>query len=218
MAVLNGDGKCRLTCFDSDQLHNAALVDYCDEGLRWDPLLSAYFYRFDPTNFALTRLAAPYEPSTSPASNLTSFFYFAGIWGDSQYADSDPRQETVPHVGLKRFLNGPTGPRHKHLVRKGLRPDQRRIKGWKEWSIEVYMSLYPCCLRGWRLWVSLGTCFMLLIGIVLGIRRIIGRFNKGGRYQKLEADDILLDDWAREEEELLFSSSDDLDDDDRERP
>ncbi|KAJ9130976.1 Vacuolar protein sorting-associated protein 62 [Pleurostoma richardsiae] len=60
-----------------DQVHNAALVDYCDEGQRWDPVLSAYFYRFDPAASKLTRLADPDQSSPSPpSSNFTSFFYF----------------------------------------------------------------------------------------------------------------------------------------------
>ncbi|KAF7546567.1 hypothetical protein G7046_g9267 [Stylonectria norvegica] len=98
------------------QIHDSALIDYCDAGHKWDPVLSAYFYRFEPTSGIITRLAAPGAPLQAvPTSNLTSFFYFSGRWGDMQYADSDPRQETIPILGLKRFLDGPTGPRYKHL-------------------------------------------------------------------------------------------------------
>ncbi|KAF7542384.1 hypothetical protein G7Z17_g11619 [Cylindrodendrum hubeiense] len=100
-----------------DQLHNIAMIDYCDEGQRWDPVLSAYFYRFDPSTFTLTSLIPPNESSPPPPSaNLTSFFYFTGLWGDRQYPDSDPRQEKIPFFGLRRFQSGPTGPRAKHLI------------------------------------------------------------------------------------------------------
>ncbi|WQF86437.1 Putative vacuolar protein sorting-associated protein [Colletotrichum destructivum] len=192
-----------------DQIHNAVLIDYCDEGKRWDPVLSAYFYRFDADSFTLTRLDPPDEsyPTPPPPSNLTSFFYYSGRWGDASYPDSDPRQETVPRFKLRRFQTGPTGPRHKHLVRKGLKPDQRRKMGWMEWGVGVYMSLYPCCLRGWRAWVSMGLVGALVsaavVGVVVGVRRY-----RTKKYRRLQADDIPLDDWALEDDALLSSSED----------
>lgn len=188
-------------------MHNAALVDYCDAGQKWDPILSAYFYRFDPATFTVTSLVPPNSSSSPPppSSNPTSFFYFTGRWGDVQYPDSDPRQETVPYFGLKRFQSGPTGPRHKHLVRKGLLPDRRRRQGWMEWGVGIYMSLYPCCFRGWRSWVSLSFAIVTLVGIVLGIKSVFRRCRKRG-YRKLQEDDIPLDDRRREEEALLASS------------
>ncbi|KAL0767044.1 hypothetical protein CaCOL14_010615 [Colletotrichum acutatum] len=114
-----------------NQIHNSVLVDYCDEGRRWDPILSAYFYHFDKESFTVTRLDPPAKssPIPPPSTNLTSFFYYSGRWGDIAYPASDPRQEIVPKFGLKRIESGPTGPRHKHLVRKGLKPDQRLLSG-----------------------------------------------------------------------------------------
>ncbi|KAJ0342244.1 hypothetical protein KNSL1_010778 [Colletotrichum chrysophilum] len=140
------------------QVHNAALVDYCDEGEKWDPVLSAYFYRFHADSFTVTRIEPPEQsfPKLASDANLTSLFYYTGRWGDLQWPDSDPRQETVPRFGLKRFESGPTGPRHKHLVRKGLKPDHRRKMGWTEWAVGIYMAWYPCCLKGWRKWVLFG--------------------------------------------------------------
>ncbi|GJD01100.1 vacuolar protein sorting-associated protein 62 [Colletotrichum higginsianum] len=146
-------------------------------------------------------------PTPPPPSNLTSFFYYSGRWGDTSYPDSDPRQETVPRFKLRRFQTGPTGPRHKHLVRKGLKPDQRRKMGWMEWGVGVYMSLYPCCLRGWRAWVSMGLVGALVsaavVGVVVGIRR-----HRTNKYRRLQAEDIPLDDWALEDDALLSSSED----------
>ncbi|SPO06488.1 uncharacterized protein DNG_09178 [Cephalotrichum gorgonifer] len=90
-----------------DHVHAAVLIDYCDEGPKWDPILSAYFYHFDPDTLALRPVIPPNQPASSPppASNLTSFFYFSGIWGDKKYPDTDPRQETVPYFGIKRFVD-----------------------------------------------------------------------------------------------------------------
>ncbi|KAK7423560.1 hypothetical protein QQX98_001018 [Neonectria punicea] len=200
------------------QIHNIALLDYCDEGQMWDPILSAYFYRFDPPSFKLTRLSPPDQESSSPpSSNLTSFFYFTGHWGDIQYPDSDPRQEHTPHFGLRRFQTGPTGPRMKHLVRKGLKPDQRRKISWKEWAVATYLNLYPHFLKGWRKWFSLAFIIIVLVGIILGIRYAVKKFGTFGGYRKLHAESIPLDDWRREEEawdaEALLSSSDDDDED-----
>jgi hypothetical protein len=195
------------------QIHNEALFDYCDQGKKWDPVLSAYFYHFDPATFTLTRLNPPNQQSSSPpASNLTSFFYFSGLWGDRRWPDSDPRQLTVPRFGLKRFRDGPTGPRHKHLVRKWLTPDHMRKLGWMEWSVGVYMSLYPCCLKGWRAWITTGVIVVFLSGIVLairfGVRRMRGRIST---YKKLQTEEMQLDDWGRDEEALFSSSDDDSD-------
>ena len=149
------------------------LVDNCDAGQLWDPVSSAYFYRFDPDTSSLTTMLSS---ESSDAYNFTSFLYFTGIWGDYQYADDDPRQYTVPKFGLKRFVSGPTGPMEKQLVRKGMFPGRRYTKTWLEWGVHVFMALYPCCLRGWRAWVS-GIAFIgILVSIVLGIVYIVKRY------------------------------------------
>ncbi|KAI5457680.1 hypothetical protein BGZ63DRAFT_393472 [Mariannaea sp. PMI_226] len=198
-----------------DQVHNVALVDWCDEGRRWDPVLSAYFYHFDPASSVLTRLIAPNEHSTSePASNLTSFFYFQGIWGDTQYPSSDPRQKTTPRFGLKRFESGPTGPQYKRLVRKGLKPDNLRKLGWIEWGAGIYMFFYPCCLKGWRAWVSTGFIIVVLSLTVIGVRYILGRMRgKISAYQKVPVEDIPLTEMRADYDDIFSSSDDDSDDD-----
>ncbi|KAM0665132.1 hypothetical protein ACQRIU_005393 [Beauveria bassiana] len=86
-----------------EQTHDSILFDYCDRGMLWDPVLSAYLFHLDPDSFRLTRLSP--SKSNLATSNLTSFFYFDGIWGDHEYAQDDPRQHKVPWVGLKRSFN-----------------------------------------------------------------------------------------------------------------
>ena len=198
---------------DRDQVHDFAIIDYCDDGPTWDPVLSAYFYHFDPPTFTLTQLTPPsglHSSPPPPPSNLTSFFYYLGNWGDTQYPDSDPRQATVPYFGLKRFETGPNGPRYKHLVRKGLMRDHPRKLAWIEWAVGVYMAWYPCCLRGWRVWVFLGLVLAAVvgtaIGLWIGIRRWIGGLKARA---KARTEEIPLDDFASEEQGLLSSFDED---------
>lgn len=181
----------------SDHVHDEVLVDYCDAGQVWDPVLSAYFYHLDPASFTLTRLL-PSGSSSAAAPNLTSFFYFTGMWGDAKYPDDDPRQKTVPYFGLKRYVSGPAGPAEKQLVRKGLFPDHRESKSWIQWAVGIFMSLYPCCLRGWRAWVS-GTVVIGLVALlVLGIRFGVRRYRLKG-YKRVETEIPLNDLECRED-------------------
>jgi hypothetical protein len=46
-------------------IHDKALLDYCDAGIRWDPILSALFYRLNSTTMTLTRLHHPSSPPSS---------------------------------------------------------------------------------------------------------------------------------------------------------
>ncbi|PTB70116.1 hypothetical protein BBK36DRAFT_1173339 [Trichoderma citrinoviride] len=179
-----------------DHVHDSALIDYCDAGRLWDPVLSAYFYHLDPATFKLTHLLQS-KSNASTASNLTSFFYYTGLWGDAQYPDSDPRQKTVPHFGLKRFVSGPQGPIVKQLVRKKLSPDHLEKKPWMQWAVVIFMSLYPCCLRGWRVWVSAIVAIALVILAVLGVRYGVKygmrRYVTRKGYRKLDAEIPLND-------------------------
>ncbi|KAL6790974.1 hypothetical protein J3E68DRAFT_411725 [Trichoderma sp. SZMC 28012] len=194
-----------------NHVHDAALVDFCDAGRLWDPVLSAYFYHLDPASFKLTRLFLS-GANSSAASNFTSFFYFTGIWGDEQYPDNDIRQKTVPHFGLKRFVSGPQGPIVKNLVRKGLHPDQREKKPWMQWAVGIFMFWYPCCIRGWRLWVSLSVIVGFIILTAFGIRYGIKKYRRTKGYKKLETTDIPLNDMSyREESSGLHRDQDDFD-------
>lgn len=163
-------------------------MDYCDAGQRWDPVSSAFFYRLDPSDSRLTRIFT--EGQTPPPDyslNSTSFLYFSGLWGDFQYPDDHPRQKTVPYFGLKRFVSGPTGPMSKQLIRKGLFPDHRETKSWIQWGVGIFMSLYPCCFRGWRVWVTSIVFVAILISMLLGIRYMVKKYllNKKG-YNKVD--------------------------------
>ena len=207
--------------FPRHQLHNAAMFDYCDEGKIWDPVQSAYFYRFNPDTVTITPIISPLKPSeTEPAQNLTSWFDFTGHWGDKRYPDSDPRQETVPHFGLKRFNTGPNGPRFKHLVRKGLVRDHARKMGWEEWGVGIFMAWYPCCIRGWRLWRSAGILVVmvsvLVLAVIFGVRKL-NSWKRRRAYTKLGEEDVAMNDLRRQEESLVSSDSDSDDEDDHRR-
>ncbi|KAF2845704.1 hypothetical protein T440DRAFT_260367 [Plenodomus tracheiphilus IPT5] len=180
----------------SDQVHDAALVDYCDAGYRWDPILSGYFYHFDPSSITLTPLDYPASSAAYPYP--TSFLYYKGTWGDSQYPDSDPRQKTVSYFHLLRFTSGPKGPLSKSLVRKGLYPDQRHKKTWMEEAVGLYMSWYPCCLKSWRGWVLAGfvVSVPVLVLVALRIKYTLVRYNYKKGYKRVEIE-VPLDDMAR---------------------
>jgi hypothetical protein len=148
-----------------EQIHDSALFDWCDAGISWDPVQSAYFYQLAPETYQLQRLFVP-ELNQSTSTNFTSFLYYHGIWGDEQYPDDNPIQKTTPKFGLKRFVSGPTGPLSKPLIRKGLGPDLKRVLTWTEWSVDWFMYWYPCCIRGWRKWFSVAAIvgFFVLVG------------------------------------------------------
>lgn len=81
------------------------------------------------------------------------------------------------------------------------------------------MMFYPCCIKGWRKWVSLGALIAVFAGIVIGIvvlvrklrRKLLQGKQGGGDYRRIEASEVLLDDWSRDEESLSSSSDDDDD-------
>lgn len=176
---------------EGDHVHDYILVDYCDAGVLWDPVQSAYFYHMDATTSKLSRLFLPDTPLPLE-SNLTSFFYYLGIWGDAQYPNDHPSQITVPIFGLKRFVSGPQGPIYKGLVRKTLFPDVGEPKPVILFFIRILMAIYPCCLRGWRVWVSLGVFLVSVVTMVYGTRYLIRRYRTKG-YQKLGTDIPLHD-------------------------
>lgn len=101
------------------------LHDVTDRGPLWDPVLNthAYTYDFDHDNLR----ASTFSP-TSP----TEWFYFRGHWGDKFYPLSDARQYRF--AGQYHYVNGPLGPRFKHLNRNKMcqGPDRAAcvIKDW----------------------------------------------------------------------------------------
>ncbi|KAL8788189.1 MAG: hypothetical protein Q9213_001828 [Squamulea squamosa] len=82
---------------------------HTDRGPLWDPTLNSFTYTYDHTSDVLL------------ASNVTprapiEWFYFNGHWGDKFYPVNDDRQYRF--AGQYHYVNGPLGPRFKHLGRK----------------------------------------------------------------------------------------------------
>lgn len=84
------------------------LHDQTDRGPLWDPLLNAHTYTYSPANDTL--LASTVNPSAP-----TEWFYYEGHWGDKFYPLGDHRQYRF--AGQYHYVNGPLGPRFKHLNR-----------------------------------------------------------------------------------------------------
>ena len=92
------------------------LTDTTDKGTLWDPLLGALFYSYDGNSKAFTA----YDGSTP-----TNYLKFNGKWGDQRYPNSDPRQKTIFGIAATaKFVDGPTGPEDKQLVRSKVCPDK----------------------------------------------------------------------------------------------
>ncbi|QIW99783.1 hypothetical protein AMS68_005301 [Peltaster fructicola] len=84
------------------------LHDDTDRGPLWDPLknLKAFTYDID---------AGMVRSSTLNPDAPTSWFDFAGHWGDRYYLLSDPRQYRF--AGEYHYVSGPSGPKFKNLGR-----------------------------------------------------------------------------------------------------
>lgn len=179
----------------SDNVHDIVLIDYCDSGVLWDPVLSVYAYQLDTESYTMSPLSLP-GSDESPPAGVDSFIHFKGIWGDEQFPDSNPNQETVPYFGLKRFVSGPTGPIMKSLIRKDIGPGPR-TKTWVEWAVQNLMGWYPCCIRGWRKWISLIVLVLLLVMFGLGVRYLVMKRFRRKEYARLDAE-IPLEDLVSE--------------------
>ncbi|KAJ5894464.1 hypothetical protein N7495_006155 [Penicillium taxi] len=84
------------------------LYDVTDRGPLWDPTLNSHTYTYDFDNDKLR--ASTFSPNAP-----TEWFDFKGHWGDKFYPLSDSRQYRF--AGQYHFVNGPLGPRFKHLNR-----------------------------------------------------------------------------------------------------
>jgi hypothetical protein len=85
------------------------LHDQTDRGPLWDPLLNSHSYTYDYDNDTL-------RASTASPDSPTEWFYFKGHWGDKFYPLGDHRQYRF--AGQYHYVNGPLGPRFKHLNRR----------------------------------------------------------------------------------------------------
>lgn len=87
------------------------LHDQTDRGPLWDPALNSHTYTYNHTSDIL-------RASTLTPSSPTEWFYFNGHWGDKFYPLDDSRQ--YEFLGEYHYVNGPLGPRFKHLGRRKL--------------------------------------------------------------------------------------------------
>ena len=95
-------------------LPQGPLEDTCDQGTLWDPLLSAYLYRYDATSNVFSAYDSSYP---------VPWLNFIGHYGDEQYPDSDRRQHKIFGIDASaRYVSGPTGPRDKQLNRQNVCP------------------------------------------------------------------------------------------------
>ncbi|KAJ5355397.1 uncharacterized protein N7496_012609 [Penicillium cataractarum] len=85
------------------------LHDITDRGPLWDPVLNAKGYTYDYDTDDL-------RSSTFTPDAPTEWFYFRGHWGDKFYPLGDSRQYRF--AGQYHYVNGPIGPRFKHLNRR----------------------------------------------------------------------------------------------------
>lgn len=85
------------------------LHDETDRGPLWDPALNSLTYTY---NHVSDTLSASNRTPDAP----TQWFYFAGKWGDKFYPLNDNRQ--YGFAGEYHYVNGPLGPRFKHLGRR----------------------------------------------------------------------------------------------------
>ena len=99
------------------------LHDETDRGPLWDPSLNLHAYTYDVHNQIL-------RASTLNPTSPTSWFHFAGHWGDKYYPLSDPRQYRF--AGQYHYVNGPTGPKFKNLGRRQICQGygECRIRDW----------------------------------------------------------------------------------------
>ena len=117
------------------ELHSklpGGLDDYTDAGPLYDPICSAYWYKWTAPPLAKAptgnqKVVAPNAPidNVSKWGTFTPYdpsypvgwLYYQGRFGDQRYPASDKRQSSI--FGLVwRYEDGPTGPADKDLGRK----------------------------------------------------------------------------------------------------
>lgn len=100
------------------------LVDECQAGPKFDPLLASYVYSYNGT----FRNAIPGQfAGLNASSPQPGWLYFNGHWGDQAYPATDARQQAL--AGFRRYVDGPTGPVSKQLDRKRVWPENSHASG-----------------------------------------------------------------------------------------
>ena len=130
------------------------LQDRTDRGPLWDPALNMLTYTYNHHTDIL-------HPTASTPSAPTSWFFFNGHWGDKSYSLDDKRQYGL--IGEYHYVNGPLGPRFKHLGRRkvceGAYEDPCIIRHWlgeEIWDMEAYERAFEEGLRRGRMGVEVG--------------------------------------------------------------
>ncbi|KAL9123696.1 MAG: hypothetical protein Q9217_006900 [Psora testacea] len=114
------------------------LHDQTDRGPLWDPALNALTYTYDhPTDTLRASNLTPKAP--------THWFYYAGHWGDKFYPLDDKRQYGL--VGEYHYVNGPLGPRFKHLGRRKV-PRSPGVGEGEDWPDDPELIPLGLRLRG----------------------------------------------------------------------
>jgi hypothetical protein len=106
------------------------LKDETDRGPLWDPALNKYAYHYDYTldiqdpddesdpnheNHKIIKDPQSLIPAAENPKAPTSWFHFAGRWGDEVYSLADERQWRL--FGQYHYVTGPDGPKYKKLHR-----------------------------------------------------------------------------------------------------
>lgn len=110
------------------------LKDETDRGPLWDPAQNtyAYFYDYEANRREDeeggggdddTAKRTSLVPAASNPDAPTSWFHFAGPWGDELYALSDVRQWRL--FGQYHYITGPQGPKFKNLDRRNVCQTER---------------------------------------------------------------------------------------------
>lgn len=105
------------------------LSDFTDRGALWNPTKNYLGYTYDG------QFAYPVETNTNAKhigreEEYGNWLSFPGHWGDRQLPDDDKRQ-TKSFIGGYKYLNGPSGPLMKNVLR--LSPCER-AKWWNFWN------------------------------------------------------------------------------------
>ena len=100
----------RTLSLSGDEIPENLVFDSTSRGLLWDPTLSAYYYTYSLETKEFTPVAAAGEEEPP-----VSYLYFNGKWGDQEYADDMPEQNSFH--GFHKWTGGPQGPLFKHLDR-----------------------------------------------------------------------------------------------------
>jgi hypothetical protein len=102
------------------------LKDVTDRGPLWDPAKNVLAYHYDYA------LPDPEDPALEPENLVpaeenpgapTSWFHYAGSWGDKVFSLADERQWRL--FGQYHYVTGPRGPKFKRLEREKLCPKPR---------------------------------------------------------------------------------------------